>query len=69
MTAADPSQGEPAPPPGTMTLNRFQAVGAATGNEATTGAKQGRKPAAVEADHSNHQLGRGLAEPIPNERE
>ena len=67
MTPADPAQGEPAPPPGTMALNRFQTVGTAAGNEATTGAEQWREPTAVETDQADHQLSHGLAETLSND--
>ena len=62
MTSTDPAQSEPAATPGAMPLDGFQSVGTATGDEAATGAEQGRNPAAIETNHRNHHLGDGLAE-------
>ena len=64
MTATNPAQSEPATPPGAVALNRFQSVGTAAGNEATTGAEQWRQPTAIKTDRGDHQLGHDLAETL-----
>ena len=64
MTPQNPLQGEPSPLPGSVPLNRFQAVGTAGGCEATTGADHRRDETAVEADQSQHQRSDALAEAL-----
>ena len=47
-----------------MFLDRFQAIGAAGGCEATPGTEHRRNEAAVEADQRQHQPGHSPTEPL-----
>lgn len=55
MAAQQPPQRQPAPAPGAMTLDRLEAIGAATGNEAAAGPQQRRDPAPIELNQQQQQ--------------
>ncbi len=62
MAATKSPQGEPAALPGAVAPDRFQAVGAAAGDEATARTQQRRDGEAIGADQGQQHSGQGCIE-------